>query len=262
MALEVKLQTFEGPLDLLLHLIEKNKVDIYDIPISMITGQYLDYINEMDRQDMEVTSEFLVMAAELMAIKCKMLLPKQVDENGEEEDPRSELVDKLLEHKMYKYLSSQLRDRFDGCDYSFYKKRDIPREVSEYEEPIDYDELIGDKDLVTLREIFEDLMKRQEDRIDPVRSSFGEIKREEVDIDEKTLFIKAYVRRHKTFSFRKLLESQASKTEVIVAFLVILEEMKLGEISIEQDEIFGDIIITSNKYGEELEEDEMAQEVS
>ena len=114
MAISVKLEAFEGPLDLLLHLIEKNKIDIYDIPIVEITAQYLDYIRRMQREDMNVMSEFLVMAATLIDIKCKMLLPKEVNEDGEEEDPRAELVQKLLEYKMYKYMSFELRPS-GGC---------------------------------------------------------------------------------------------------------------------------------------------------
>ena len=111
MALSVKLEVFEGPLDLLLHLIEKNKIDIYDIPIVVITEQYLDYIKNMETEDMNIMSEFLVMAATLIDIKCKMLPPKEVNEEGEEEDPRAELVEKLLEYKMYKYMSYELKDR-------------------------------------------------------------------------------------------------------------------------------------------------------
>ena len=105
MSLAVKLQVFEGPLDLLLHLIEKNKVDIYDIPIVEITDQYLEYVRNLHQEDMNIMSEFLVMAATLIDIKCRMLLPKEVDEEGNEEDPRAELVQKLLEYKMYKYMS-------------------------------------------------------------------------------------------------------------------------------------------------------------
>ena len=97
MAITVKLQAFEGPLDLLLHLIDKNKVDIYDIPIVEITEQYLAYIRQMETEDMNVMSEFLVMAATLLDIKCRMLLPREVNKEGEEEDPRAELVEKLLE---------------------------------------------------------------------------------------------------------------------------------------------------------------------
>ena len=111
MGLSVTLEVFEGPLDLLLYLIEKNKIDIYDIPIVVITEQYLDYIKKMQTEDMNVMSEFLVMAATLLDIKCRMLLPKEVNEEGEEEDPRAELVQKLLEYKMYKYMAYELRDK-------------------------------------------------------------------------------------------------------------------------------------------------------
>lgn len=121
MELEFKLEKFEGPLDLLLHLIDKNKVDIYDIPIAEITDQYMDYVRQMEEEDMDVMSEFLVMAATLLDIKCRMLLPKEVDEEGEEEDPRAELVQKLLEYKMYKYMSAELRDMGACADQTLYR---------------------------------------------------------------------------------------------------------------------------------------------
>ena len=111
MGISVKLEQFEGPLDLLLHLIDKNKVDIFDIPIVEITNQYMEYLHAMETEDMSVMSEFLVMAATLLDIKARMLLPKEVNEEGEEEDPRQELVERLLEYKMYKYMSYELRDR-------------------------------------------------------------------------------------------------------------------------------------------------------
>lgn len=247
MSLEVKLQVFEGPLDLLMHLIDKNKIDIYDIPIVTITEQYMDYINAMQRDDMEVTSEFLVMAATLIDIKCKMLLPKEVNDDGEEEDPRAELVEKLLEYKMYKFMADELKDRQQEADMQWFRSRNIPKEVSEYEAPIDFSDLIGDATLSKLNSIFQELLKRQEDKVDPIRSRFGNIEKEEIDMDAKTLYIKAYIREHDRFSFRQLLEKQHSKTEIIVTFLVMLEEMKLGEIEIEQDETFGDIIIKSRK---------------
>ncbi|MBR0172193.1 MAG: segregation/condensation protein A, partial [Lachnospiraceae bacterium] len=129
MALEVRLQVFEGPLDLLLHLIDKNKIDIYDIPIVTITEQYLDYIRQMQHDDLEVTSEFLVMAATLLDIKCRMLLPAVVNEEGEEEDPRAELVEQLLQYKMYKYMSYELKDMQVGAELHFFRKKDLPDEV-------------------------------------------------------------------------------------------------------------------------------------
>ena len=110
MAISYKLEHFEGPLDLLLHLIEKNKVSIYDIPIVLITEQYLEYVSSMETEDLNVVSEFLVMAATLIDIKSRMLLPVEVNEDGEEEDPRAELMARLLEYKMYKYMAQELQE--------------------------------------------------------------------------------------------------------------------------------------------------------
>lgn len=245
MAISVKLQVFEGPLDLLLHLIDKNKIDIYDIPIVVITEQYLDYIRQMETEDMNVMSEFLVMAATLLDIKCKMLLPKEVNEEGQEEDPRAELVAKLLEYKMYKYMSFELRDRQVDAGKTLFKQATLPKEVAEYRQPVNYEELVGDMTLNKLHEIFKSMMRRQEDKIDPIRSTFGKIEKDEVNMDEKILYVEAMIREHKRFSFRRLLESQCSKMEIIVTFLVILEMMKTGKIDIIQEHIFDDIIISS-----------------
>ena len=245
MALSVKLEVFEGPLDLLLHLIEKNKIDIYDIPIVTITDQYLDYIKQMETEDMNVMSEFLVMAATLLDIKCRMLLPKEVNEEGEEEDPRAELVQKLLEYKMYKYMSFELRDRQVDAAKSWYKKPMLPKEVEDYQYPINYEELMKDMNLTKLHEIFKSVMKRQEDKIDPIRSQFGKIEKDEINLEKKQSYIEEYVKNHKRFSFRQLLEKQGSKMEIIVTFLAVLEMMKQGIISIEQEDTFADIVITS-----------------
>jgi len=246
MAIPVKLEAFEGPLDLLLHLIEKNKIDIYDIPIVEITEQYLDYIKQMKDRDMNIMSEFLVMAATLIDIKCKMLLPKEVNEEGEEEDPRAELVQKLLEYKMYKYMSFELRDRQVDAARNLYRDQKLPEEVAAYRQPINYEELVGDMNLSRLHEIFKSIVRKQEDKIDPIRSQYGKIEKDEIDMDAKTLYVEAYAREHKSFSFRKLLEKQSSRMEIIVTFLIILELMKVGKISISQEHIFDDIFITSN----------------
>ena len=245
MELTVKLQVFEGPLDLLLYLLEKNKVNIYDIPIVEITEQYMEYIREMKRQDLEVLSEFLVMAATLIDIKSKMLLPSAVTDGEEEEDPRAELVQKLLEYKMYKYMSFELRDRQVDAAKSWYKKPMLPKEVEDYQYPINYEELMKDMNLTKLHEIFKSVMKRQEDKIDPIRSQLGKIEKDEINLEEKQSYIEEYVKNHKRFSFRQLLEKQGSKMEIIVTFLAVLEMMKQGIISIEQEDTFADIVITS-----------------
>ena len=249
MAISVKLEAFEGPLDLLLHLIEKNKVDIYDIPIVEITRQYLEYIQQMQTEDMNVVSEFLVMAATLIDIKCKMLLPAEKDEEGEEIDPRAELVEKLLEYKMCKYMSYELRDRQVDAARTLYREQLLPDEVKSYRPPLNYEELLADITLPKLHEIFESIIKRQEDKVDPIRSQYGNIEKEDIDMDLKLLYVEAYAKEHKTFSFRKLLEKQKSKMEVIVTFLIILELMKTGKILISQENIFDDIIITSGMAG-------------
>ncbi|EOS35952.1 MAG: segregation/condensation protein A [Lachnospiraceae bacterium] len=246
MGLSVTLEVFEGPLDLLLYLIEKNKIDIYDIPIVVITEQYLDYIRKMQTEDMNVMSEFLVMAATLLDIKCRMLLPKEVNEEGEEEDPRAELVQKLLEYKMYKYMAYELRDKQVDAAKSWYKKPMLPKEVTEYQYPIDYEELLGGLSLTKLHEIFKAVMRRQEEKVDPIRSRFGKIEKDEINLEEKQVYIEEYVRNHKRFSFRSLLEKQGSKMEVIVTFMAVLEMMKQGIISIEQEDTFADIVITSS----------------
>ena len=245
MAIPVKLEVFEGPLDLLLHLIDKNKVDIYDIPISEITAQYLEYIRELSG-DMNVMSEFLVMAATLIDIKCRMLLPAEVNEEGEEQDPRAELVEKLLEYKMYKYMSYELKDRQLDAAKNLYRAQKIPEEVAAYRPPLDYEELMGDMTLNKLHDLFQSILKKQENKIDPIRSSYGTIVKEEIDMDVKTFYVEDFARKNKTFSFRRLLENQKSRMEVIVTFLIILEMMKTGKITISQEHIFDDILIESN----------------
>ena len=247
MGIPVKLQVFEGPLDLLLHLIEKNKIDIYDIPIVEITNQYMDYIREMQKKDLNIMSEFLLMAATLMDIKCKMLLPKEVNEEGEEEDPRQELVGQLLQYKMYKYMSYELRDRQIDGERMMFKGPDIPEEVKTYQQPFDLDELLDGLTLAKLNRIFKDVMRRQNDKIDPVRSIFGKIEKEEVTVDDKMEYLNEYIRTHHKFSFRNLLMHQKSKLHIVVTFLAVLEMMKIGAITIEQEHTFGEIMITSRQ---------------
>lgn len=245
MGLSVKLEAFEGPLDLLLHLIDKNKVDIYDIPIVEITNQYMEYIHSMETEDLNVMSEFLLMASTLLDIKCRMLLPKEVNEEGEEEDPRQELVEQLLQYKMYKYMSYELRDRQVEGDRLMFKNPTIPKEVSDYAEPVDLDSLLDGITLAKLNAVFQDILKRQDEKIDPIRSKFGKIEKEEVSLADKMNWVEEYAMTHRSFSFRQLLSRQSSKTQVIVTFLAILEMMKTGAIKIEQEHTFGEILITS-----------------
>ena len=244
MAIPIKLEVFEGPLDLLLHLIDKNKVNIYDIPIVLITQQYMEYVNGMEKKDLNVVSEFLVMAATLLDIKSRMLLPKEVNEDGEEQDPRAELVEKLLEYKMYKYMSYELKDMYIDADKSMYKMPTIPKEIMAYKQPVNLEELVGDMNLAKLRAIFDDIMKRQEYRVDPIRSRFGRIEKEEVSLEEKMIYVRNYIMEHEHFLFKELLGMASSKVQVIVTFLAVLELIKMGNITVEQENREDDIAIT------------------
>ena len=243
MEISYKLEHFEGPLDLLLHLIEKNKVSIYDIPIVEITNQYLDYVNHMDKEDLNLVSDFLVMAATLIDIKSRMLLPREEEEESEEEDPRTELVNRLLEYKKYKYISQELAELEDSAGMHLFKPATVPPEVARYEPPVDLDQLLDGLTLVRLQAIFQQVMKRKEDKIDRVRSSFGTIKKEPVSLEERIGSVMAYARKHRTFRFRQILEQSTDKLEVVVTFLAVLELMKIGKIHLTQENLFDDMEI-------------------
>ena len=238
-----KLDNFEGPLDLLLHLIEKNKVSIYDIPIVLITEQYLDYVSHMETEDLNLVSEFLVMAATLIDIKSRMLLPAEVNEDGEEEDPRAELVARLLEYKMYKCMAQELFELEQGAEKHQYKAATVPDEVAKYVPPVDLDELLGDLNLARLQAVFQSVIRRREDKIDPIRSRFGTIRREPISLEDRVKTVMDYARDHRIFSFRQLLERQGDKLEVVVTFLAVLELMKMGKIHLTQEELFDDMNI-------------------
>ncbi len=243
MGISYKLEHFEGPLDLLLHLIEKNKVSIYDIPIVTITEQYLDYVNHMDTRDLDLVSEFLVMAATLLDIKARMLLPKEEKPEREEEDPRAELVKRLLEYKMYKFMARELEDMEEGAERLLFKGPTIPEEVAKYEPPADLDSLLDGLTLAKLQEIFESVLRRGENRRDPVRSSFGTIKKEPVSLEEKLTFVLSYARKNRKFSFREMLGYSRDRMEIVVSFLAVLELMKVGRIRLSQASIDDDMYI-------------------
>lgn len=242
---DIKLEVYEGPLDLLLSLIEKNKYNIFDIPIVEITEQYLAYLDKLEESDMNIMSEFLVMAATLISIKAKMLLPKEEEEEIDEEDPRAELVRSLLEYKMYKYAALELKDmEFDAAN-AYYKSETIPKEVKEVKEDIDPAELIGDLTMAKLNEIFQTLLRREVDRVDPVRSRFGTITRDEIKLEDRMVEIREEIRGLKSINFKTLLGKRRGKLNIIVSFMAILELMKGGIITIRQDEMFGEIMIDS-----------------
>lgn len=245
MEITFKLEAFEGPLDLLLHLIDVNKVDIYDIPIAMITDQYMDYLKTMESLDMDVTSDFILMAGELLKIKSQMLLPvekKAVEEGGE--DPRADLVRRLIEYKMFKILSEELKDDAYEASRKFYKGTTIPDDLEYTPPPVDLQEMMKDVTLDRLREVFVDVLKRQEDKIDPIRSKYGQIEQEPVNVSERMSDISSQIKKsRKPLSFRRLMKDHATKEDVIVTFLAVLELIRNGTVTVRQEALFDDIEI-------------------
>ena len=200
----------------------------------------------------EETREAVLLAAQSLEYNTKsnminnsIAIIQWISSEEEEEDPRAELVQQLLEYKMYKCMAYELKDRQMDAGRVMYKKPTIPEEVRAYEPPVDIHELISDITLSRLHEIFESIMKKQQDKIDPLRSKFGKIEKEEVSLEDKMEDLKKYAAGHRHFSFRGLLTAQSSKVEVIVTFLAILELMKMGTIRISQEHIFDDIQIDS-----------------
>ena len=238
-----KIEQFEGPLDLLLHLIEKNKMNIFDIPIVKLTEQYLSYIAKMTIEDLDVVSNFLVMACTLLEIKSKMLLPLLKDENDNEIDPRDELIKRLLEYKKYKDLGHELEEYEDEAPNYMLKGPTIPKDVAKYIPEINYDELLKGINVNKLNEVFIEILRRKEDSIDTLRSNFGVIAKEKIPLKDTIISVTQYAITNKKFSFREMLETKNTKTEVIVSFLAILELIKVGQIKVIQNNLLDDIYI-------------------
>lgn len=239
----IKIENFEGPFDLLFHLIEKNKIDIYDIPIALITEQYIDYIEAMQEMDLEVTSEFLVMAATLIYIKSRMLLPKKITEDNEEEfaDPREELVARLLEYKKYKEFAEELKEREKIHVLVYYK---LP-EIIEVENK--NTQLIG-LNINDLVSAFKGILDKTAIEKQRNKEAFSQILvRDKVSVAKKIRDISKVLKNKKNLKFAELFETSSSKMEKVAAFLAILELIKLKRIIIEQKSNFSDIFIVSNE---------------
>ena len=231
-----KLDSFEGPLDLLLTLIQKNKVSIYDIPIVEITDQYLEAIDGIEESSLDNTGEFVVMAAQLLYIKSKMLLPK--DEEEEEEDPREDLAARLLEYQKYKEASKELRKTEFWSKYMIFKeaeKIDFP--VPEYDKKHEVDELI---------DAFAAIMERRRRRQKPEKKAFsGIVGREKVSVEDMVEKVCKMLDRKKNLNVRSIFKKSDSKPEMIATFLALLEMIKLSKIRADFDEEKNDFIISA-----------------
>src|SRR5262249_22614260 len=224
----VKLEIFEGPLDLLLYLIRKDEIDIYDIPIAHITEQYLAYLELMQELDIAVAGDFLVMASTLIYIKSKMLLPPDPKVEGEEdlsEDPRAELIERLLEYQKFKSAAQMLYSRGE-IESACYPRGPLETDSSNPE---------VSATVLDLLRVFREVLKRAEDEIEM------EIARDEVTIAEKLAQIHEMLDRYERINVRELFEMSRSKRELIITFLAFLELVKEWKIYLIQRELFGEI---------------------
>lgn len=233
MEYKVMINEFEGPLDLLLSLVKKSDVSIYDISISDITDQYLEYINEMEKRSLNVSSEYLVMAAELLEIKSNMLLPNH-ESSEEEEDPKEELINKLLLYKHFKEVSSKLRDLESERNLMYSK---MPSDISEFKEEIiiEADDSIS---LDLLVQAFSDFLNRKDDE----KPLHTKITSKEYSVTERSFEIKKILKARGKIEFSELFDF-LNKDYIIVTFLSILNLSRNQEIVISQDNNFDKIVL-------------------
>ncbi|MGF6376037.1 segregation and condensation protein A [Clostridiales Family XIII bacterium PM5-7] len=247
MSYKVRLQTFEGPFDLLVYLIENAQMSIYDIQVSEITSQYLEYIEDMKTMDFNVATEFMVLAATLIDIKSKMILPRSTIE-GEmlvEEDPRSELVERLLEYKRFKKGAEALQERESYMSLIFEKPQE---DISEYlNQPDEYLNL----DLKHFANAF-DLFLRKKKRVEEVRKHYTKIEREKATIESRMTFIKdrfinAFKRGFSKLSLKELIPDKKDKYDIVVTFVSVLQMMRDRVIDADQKTTYGEITVTANE---------------
>ena len=227
---------FDGPLDLLLYLIKSNKMNIYDIPIAEITAQYVEYVNKMQELDLNYAGEFIIMASELLLIKSRMLLPVEKDEEGEAIDPRTELVEKLLEYQKYKDLSDFLKEREDIGRFSYVKPREKLKGLT-----IDNDDIeVSVEDLILA---MNDIFMRIERTNPPKKSSFsGIVAREPVRVDDRMRIIGNYLKNNgEKVEFKRIfIDTCESKPQIVATFVAVLELLKLNRITVKKikDEMY------------------------
>ncbi|RGD74610.1 segregation and condensation protein A [Anaerofustis stercorihominis] len=229
------LSSFEGPLDLLLHLISKNEIDIYDIPIVEITKQYLDYIYNLNDLDMEVASEFVVMASTLLEIKSKMLLPVEVDENEEEIDPREDLIARLIEYKAFKELTKELKESEKIYNSTVTKDPEYYSEIKE-------EYVVEDIDLTLLSKALRSILIKHKMRV----NEFSENQTIETDtfsVDDSILTITKVLEQKEKISFFSLFKGEVKKGYVIATFLATLELLKMNMVKLIQNEAYDDILL-------------------
>ncbi len=237
---KIKLQQFEGPLDLLLFFIKRDELDIYDIPISKITKEFMEYLNLMEKLNLEVAGDFLLMASTLMQIKVRMLLPREINEKGEEIDPREELVNALLEYRRYKEMTEEfsvLETEQKKIFYRGYFKGD------EIEKPEELEALL--KNITTY-----DLLKAFKAAINKVEEEhIHEIQKINVTIEEQMKFILDKIGENGNVNFINLVSEMKEKIKIIVTFIAMLELVKLRKIDLRESNSFNDFLIYGIENG-------------
>ncbi|HAL74090.1 MAG TPA: chromosome segregation protein ScpA [Clostridiales bacterium] len=252
-ALELKISQFEGPLDLLCHLIEKNRIDIYDIPIIQITDQYLAYLDSLQSLDMELASEFLVMAATLLHIKSRMLLPqKETLGRDGEEDPREELVLRLLEYRRCKTLASDLRERHDTYTACLFRLPESPVRLG-----IPIEEQADSLSWDSFWQACQQIARQNQLRFNDLSSKITHIlKREKVSLKEKMRLIWRSAANRSRIFFNELFPAgQTSKAELVTGFLALLELLRLNKIRARQERPF-DVILLESDLHQPIDDDD------
>src|SRR5712691_9563812 len=225
--MKIALGEFEGPLDLLMYLIRQEQINIYDIPVARITDEYLRYLNLMQELDLTMAGDFLVMAAQLIELKSRMLLPRDPLAEAEEEiDPRAELVDLLLEHEKFKAAAQMLWSRAT-VEQAVFTRAEIETDKNNPEVAVG---------LFDLLRVFQDILTRQKEEV------LMEIERDEISMAEMIERLRNMVRSAGELNLIKFFERAASRRELVVAFLSVLELVRLSEIALQQRETFGEIV--------------------
>ncbi len=236
---EIKIENFEGPLDLLCHLIDKNKMDIYDIKISEIADQYIEYINAMEEANLEITSEFLVMASTLLYIKSKGLLPNQVE--NEEELTEEQLIERIIEYKKYKEITKKLKEGYEEFSKRFFKFAEVI-ELPKQKLEVEYE-----KDV--LPQIYSQIIQRNEEKINVNAKNIEKIAiTETYSVGSKVKEMFRELIKKPKFVFNKLYSlSKCNKQEVVTAFTGLLELSRRNKVVTVQEELFGDITVEKAK---------------
>jgi segregation and condensation protein A len=237
---KIKLDKFEGPLDLLLFFIKRDELDIYDIPISKITGEFLQYVNLIKMLDLEVAGDFILMASTLMHIKVRMLLPREIDEKGEEIDPRADLIAALLEYKKYKEMSEEL-SFFESSQRKVSYRGNFS--LDNKEAPPEYDVLLKNITIFDLAKAFKKAIEGLKPQ--PVH----EIQKINVSIDEQIEYILNRLNAEIEVHFLSLVENMREKIRIVITFVALLELTKNGNVLIKESPDYNDFVLVKGSDG-------------